>query len=211
MSNRIIPKEQLSAYQRWELDVLNEGGRGPRAEEQPQGESVPLPTAEEIERIHQQAHEEGFAAGYAEGRAEIARHIAELTSLMESIHSAVSTLDEQVAKDLVDLSLEVAKKMVRQALAVKPVLIVEIVRDAINALPSASHHPQLVLHPADAELIRQHLEADLAHFNIRIKEDGWMARGGCKIETSQGELDATMRTRWQSIVAAIGASSDWLD
>ena len=59
MSSKSIPKEQLSAYQRWELSAFDQPGAG-----------VKLPTADEIQRIQQQAYQEGFAAGMKDGRAE---------------------------------------------------------------------------------------------------------------------------------------------
>ena len=58
-SNKTIPKEQLSAYQRWELSNFDQPAEG-----------VKLPSANDIQRIQQQAYQEGFAAGMKDGRAE---------------------------------------------------------------------------------------------------------------------------------------------
>lgn len=68
-----IPKEQLTAYERWELPLLDERGNEiPREEERP---VKPL-TASDLEEIRRAAREDGFAegreagyqAGFAEGR-----------------------------------------------------------------------------------------------------------------------------------------------
>ena len=65
MSKNIIPKEQLSAYQRWELDAFEDTSRA----EKSQRCQVTLPTAEAIEVMHQQAHQEGYSEGFEQGKA----------------------------------------------------------------------------------------------------------------------------------------------
>lgn len=79
-----IPREKLTAYQRWEIAAFDEAEREAqrKAAEPPPpiqeeaaveaGEPVDdptlqLPTAEEIERIHSEAQESGYAAGHAAG------------------------------------------------------------------------------------------------------------------------------------------------
>lgn len=66
-----IPREELTAYERWELPVLDEqGNEVPPTEEE---EVRPL-TAADLEAIRQAAHEEGYRegreAGFREGQAE---------------------------------------------------------------------------------------------------------------------------------------------
>ena len=90
--SRLVPKEKLTAYQRWELAAFDEAeqaaARAAEAAAQRLAEpptagvttetdgagagSAPLtlPTAAEIERMHIEAHDEGYAAGFAEGKAE---------------------------------------------------------------------------------------------------------------------------------------------
>ncbi len=229
MSNKIIPKEQLTAYQRWELSTLDGAdSRGlPGGARNNAGQNVSLPTAAEIERIQQQAYQEGFAAGkeagvvagrqeglaqgYQEGRVRAETDAAHINRLLHGLGEALRQFDQQVAQDVVDLALEVAKQMLSQALRVKPQLVTAVIREAMNALPQGGHHPHLVLHPEDATLARKYLEAELAHSPYRIVEDPYVERGGCRIETHVGEIDATMETRWKMVVAALGKDGSWLE
>lgn len=229
MSNKVIPKEQLTAYQRWELTSLDgSDSENPAAG----GESVPeqevvLPTAEEIEQIHQQAYQEGYAAGkeeglaagraegttqgYQEGRAQAGGEAAQINRLLQGLEQALQQFDQQVAQDVVDLALEVSRQMLFQALKVKPEVIASVVREAMNALPNGGHHPHLVLHPEDMAVARKYLEADLARTPFKIVEDAHLERGGCRIETHASEIDATVETRWKIIVAALGRDGRWLE
>lgn len=209
----IIPKEQLSAYQRWEMDSFQEEDGRP---------ALGLPTAEAIEAIQQQARDEGYQEGfqegleagrqkgYADGKARAEQEAIRLGGLLGQLDASLAAVESQMAETLLDLALGVAKQMLRQSLDVRPELILPIVRDAINRLPQTNQHPQIFLNPVDAELVRAHLESELAHGHWRIQEDSQIAPGGCRLETAQCELDATIERRWQDVLETLGQSGAWL-
>jgi len=208
MSN-IVPKEQLSAYQRWEMDVFDDAhGSG----------ALALPTAEGIEQIQLQAHQEGYQEGlqegreqgYREGGAQALQEAQRLGQLLVKVNEALQQLDEAMAQQMLELSLAIARQMLRQALPVIPELVLPIIQEAINSLPQSNQQPQLILHPLDAALVRSHLEAELAHGHWRVMEDSQIARGGCRLETAQSEIDATLESRWKRILESLGQSGDWL-
>ncbi|TCV90779.1 flagellar assembly protein FliH [Sulfurirhabdus autotrophica] len=211
MSNNIIPKEKLSAYQRWELNSLDET-LVPSVNQAEAGESkdVHFPTAEEVERIHQQAYEEGYATGYHDGKSTAQSDAERMGTLLQGLEEALAQIDQQVAEDLGGLAIEIARQMLHQALKVKPELITTIVREAIKLLPVSGHHPHLLLHPEDAVLVRSYLEADLSHSGYKIIEDSRIDRGGCRIENSNTDIDATLESRWKIVVAALGRDDSWL-
>lgn len=209
MSNRIIPKEQLSAYQRWELTALDESRR--EGSNESTAERVPLPTAGELQQIQTQAHNEGYAAGYQEGRSKGNADAERMKQMLAGLNAALQQFDQQVAQDVLALSLDIARQMLRQALKVKPGLLLAVVREAMNSLPQASSHPHLILNPEDAALVRSFMEAELAHSAWRIQEDTRMERGGCRIESANSEIDATLDARWKRIVAALGRDDAWLE
>lgn len=205
MSSNIIPKEKLSAYQRWELDSLDERAQ---AEVAP---AVALPTAEQIENIHQQAYREGFAAGYQEGRGKADGELSRLVQLMSALDGALGRLDEELPQSLLTLALDIAKQMLREALRIRPELVLPVIREAVNSLPQANQHPHLRLHPDDAALVRSLMGDELNHFHWKIIEDGRVERGGCRVETANSEVDASMETRWKRVLAALGREGAWLE
>jgi len=211
MSDVLMPKEQLTAYERWELPSFDVGG-GVSVSGNPKG--MKLPTASELEDIQRQAHDEGFqaghSAGYAEGAAKAAQEVQRLAALVSSMEQALKAVDQQVAQDLLDLSLELAQQMVHQALAVKPELLLEVVRDAIGSLPHFNPGAHIVLHPDDAKLVRDHMGEQLAHSGWKIFEDQQITRGGARIETNNSQIDATAEARWHRIATNLGQDSSWL-
>lgn len=200
MSSKSIPKEQLTAYQRWELSAFDSPA-----------DAVKLPTADEIARIQQQAYQEGFAAGMKDGRAEGQAVAQRMRSLMEELNHALHAFEQQMAGEMMDLSLDIAKQMVRTALRVQPERVLEVVREAIETLPQVNQNPTLVLHPDDARLVREMLAHEYREDVWRVVDDPTMARGGCRVETANSEIDGTLAARWQRIVQALGSDDRWLD
>lgn len=225
-----IPKEKLTAYQRWELaafDEAEEKKTGAPADTTPEppppADPVPeppmeppapmpaLPTVEEIERIHTEAHESGYAAGYEEGAARARSEAETIGGLLENLHTSLQGLEQSIAEQLLALSVEIAGQILRQSLRIKPELILPVVREAVSALPPHQGHPILLVHPDDATLIRTHLGEQLAHNSWRIIEDTTLTAGGCRVELASSEVDATLETRWRRVVEALGSSREWLD
>lgn len=217
-----IPKEKLTAYQRWELAAFDEAEQAARekpAEPEPVVEEVEpapsLPTAEDIERIHSEAHAAGYAAGqaagYEEGLAAAREEAGKIAALGDNLIQHLQSADQQIAENLLDVAVEIARQVLRQSLRLRPELLVPVVREAVTALPLHHGHPVLFLNPEDVELVRRHLGDQLAHNGWRILEDGSLSRGGCRIELGASEVDATLETRWRRVLEAIGTNADWLD
>src|SRR5512146_538884 len=206
MSNSvIIPKEQLTAFERWELASFDTQVVNKHAEVE---QAAALPTVAELENIRQQAHNEGYAqgreAGYAEGLQQARNEAAQMQTLLQNLQTALNEVDEQVAQSLLDLSLEVARQMVRETLHTKPEVILKIVSDAISGLPHFNQNAHLILHPDDAALVREHMGDQLAHAGWKIFTDAKIERGGCRVETAHSHIDGTTEARWKRIVESIG-------
>jgi flagellar assembly protein FliH len=188
--------------------------------------AIPLPTLEEIEAIHEAARQEGYAEGHAEGmaaghasgyqdgldqgRAEAAHELTHLQDIAATFGKAVTEADETIASDVLELALQLARGMVRTAFTVRPELIIPVVRQAVDYLPSLQQPALLVLHPEDALLIQGSIGPELEKSGWRIVQDGAIARGGCRVDTASNQIDAQIASRWQRLSQALGKDIDWL-
>lgn len=224
MSNVVIPKEQLTAYQRWELasfdlqqpqpdttaDTLRAAAELAELERKTQEESL----AAELEAIRQQAHQEGYAAGleagYQAGTQQGVAESAQIHALLEPFQQELNQIDAQVAQSLLDLALEIARKMVLETLKTNHEVILKVVSEAIGSLPHFNQNAHLILHPEDAELVRKHMGEHLTHAGWKLFTDEQIERGGCRVETAHSRIDASNEGRWQRIVEAIGQDKSWL-
>ncbi|NWG86533.1 MAG: flagellar assembly protein FliH [Hydrogenophilaceae bacterium] len=209
MPSRIIPKEDLTAYQRWELGVFEGQDKGASSEAEP-AEEVRLPTAEDVERIHQEAWQEGYQLGEAEGRRVGEEFSQRARALFTALAQEKLQQDQELADELLQLALAIAQQVVGATFQAKPELMLETVQEALAHLPTLSGHPKLIVHPDDAAIIKDWLAHEHGHLNWRVSEDAGMQPGGFRIESMQGELDSSLPTRWQEIVAALGAKPEWL-
>lgn len=211
-SPSVIPKKQLSSFQKWELgsfetNLVNNTTQLDASIDQVAKETISLPTAEQIEAIYQQAKNEGYQAGYQEGKqhatVEMETTIQHLQVLMVKFEEELEHIDQTVAQELLELAIEFARKIVTQSLELKPELIIPIIQDAIQHLPSAMQPLHIILHPEDATLVRIQLENQLSHSKWKIYENSQIERGGCKVEAGGCEIDATLTSRWKTILSKV--------
>ena len=216
-----LPKEQQTAYQRWELASFGDE-RPSVVKAKLEAAAPPMPDlanlAEQIANAREEAKRSGYAAGLeagratglAEGRADAAQELIHLQQIAASFGTEVAQAHELIADDMLNLSLDLAKAMLKTALTVRPDLIIPIVGNAIRYLPTLQQPALLFLHPADAILIRERMGEELDKAHWRVVEDGQLERGGCRVETASNQIDASLPTRWQRIAAALGKETDWM-
>ena len=221
MSNILIPKEKMTAYERWELASFDP---------HPADNAEAVAALAELESLRQKArdegysqgheaghdeghetgHAEGYAEGYESGMKQARIDALQMHTLLQNIDEALNQLDEQLAQSLLDLALQIAHKMTGAALQVNPEIILKIVNDAINSLPHFNQNAHLLLHPDDAELVKNQMGEQLAHAGWKLFPDKRISRGGCRVETAHSHIDATTEMRWQRIVEAIGQDKSWM-
>ncbi|MEW6590550.1 MAG: flagellar assembly protein FliH [Pseudomonadota bacterium] len=176
---------------------------------------VKLPTIEEITAIQEQARQEGYQAGkaegYAHGQQKATQEAQRLHALTAAFAAEVNQADALIAQQVLDLSLDLARAILKTALAVQPDLVLPIVREAVRYLPSLQQPALLYLHPDDAALIAEKMGVELDKTGWQIAHDPQLERGGCRVETASNQIDATLPTRWQRLTAALGKESDWLE
>lgn len=166
---------------------------------------VTLPTAEDVERIQQEAWKEGYAAGYEEGSARGRMEAAELFQVLQAMDDSLKQLDQEVADELQALALEVARQVVRDTLEVKPESVLNVIREALNQLPQQA--ATIRVNPADGELIRHYLGEQHAGVGHRLVEDEDIARGGCVVDSAGSQVDAQITTRWRRVVEHLSLSA----
>jgi len=182
------------APQRWQVPAID-------------GSSTGYPTASRLEELQKAAFDEAWQQGYEEGlqagQAELAARAERLDELLVAQNAPFDALDEQIEKQLVELSMTVARQLFRRELKSDPGHVVGVVRDALHLLPVASRGVQVHLHPEDAALVRESLSATDGERAWRLLEDPLIARGGCRVTSEYSQIDAQNETRLNALIAAI--------
>jgi flagellar assembly protein FliH len=205
MSNRVIPKEELAAYKQWEMNSFDKG-KAP-VNKPTEEVSVKLPTASELEAIQQSALQEGYEAGAQAARIEA----AQLSAIAKAFSESIASMENEVAEKLLSLSISIARQILREALVVKPELILPVVKEAISSLAESKQHNVLRINSKDVEIVSKHLGDELSLDGWKIISDDKIEAGGCKVESANGEVNATLATRWQRIISNLGSNDEWLE
>lgn len=199
MSDNIMSRERSSACQAWQFASFDK----PVAPRE-------LPTAAQMEEMQRQSREEGRAAGYQEGLKQAEQEAHRLRALLDGVQRDLARMDETIADQLLALALDISRRMLGEALKVRPELVLTVVQEAVRCLPDFENPVRVLLHPEDAALVQSHLAAQVAASGWLIVPDNSIARGGCKLATATAEIDATLPGRWARVLAALGQNQDWL-
>lgn len=179
---------------------------------------ITLPTIEQISGIQEQARQEGYNAGHAEGHAKgysegqkkAALEAARLGSLADAFTTEVGKADETIAQHVLDLSVDLARALLKSALTIRPELVIPIVKEAVRYLPVLHQPALLFLNPDDAVLVGDRIGDELAKTGWQLTDDAQLEPGSCRVETASNQIDASLPTRWKRLAAALGKDSDWL-
>ncbi len=213
-SSVIRNEDQSAACKPWEMADFDTTERGVTNTQY----AGKLPTIEQISAIEEQSRQEGYEAGraeglaqgLAEGRAAAALETARLHSLADAFSTEVGKADETISQQVLDLSIDLARAMLKSALAVQPERVIPIVREAVRYLPTLQQPAMLYLNPDDAVLVQEKIGDELTKMGWQLTADAQLEAGGCRVETASNQIDASLPTRWQRLTAALSKDSDWL-
>ncbi|VAX02274.1 hypothetical protein MNBD_GAMMA19-2165, partial [hydrothermal vent metagenome] len=168
-----------------------------------------LMTAEQIERIQNQAYKEAYEAGFTKGREEgiaagkdeITRNAQLLDDLLQSLSQPFEKLDEDITQQLVSLSVAIARQLVRRELKIDAAQIVGVVQEAIAVLPVGSRNVKVCLHPDDVRVMHDtRVEMEIER-SWELVGDPGLSRGDCRILTETSRIDATLEKRLAAIAS----------
>lgn len=158
---------------------------------------------------YQAGYQAGHQAGCAVGNEHIAAEAVKFQALLYAFQKELTVADQAIGNELLLLALGLARQMTRDALRIKPELVLAVVRECLRQEPVFGQPAQLFLHPEDAALVHQYLSQELDGWTICA--DLQIERGGCKVKLGHTHIDATVATRWQRITQALGQNGHWLE
>lgn len=205
MNARTTAAAADNAIARWDLPSVS--GKSLQARR-------PGPTVGELENIERKAYDEAYAAGreagLASARAETQKsvdqlkaQVARMSGVFDKLSKPLEEMDAQVEQQLVNLSLTIARHLIRRELKTDPAQVIAIIRETVGLLPAAARDVRVHLHPEDAAVVRERLAAPAADRAWNIVEDPVMTRGGCRVTTETAQIDARLETRIGTVLSAL--------
>jgi flagellar assembly protein FliH len=219
-SQRLLKAEsvrQLGARVAFNFDDLQQEGESYLNRIREQAAAIVQAAQQEAAVAKEQAYREAREAGRRDGLQEAARLIEaeaerlaneRLAERVSTALPALSAVAQAMQSELeswlirweesaVRTAVAIAEKLVRHELRLRPDTAAEMIRAALQL---ASGQPQLRIHlnPEDVRHFGSQAEAVVraatACSEAEVVPDAAVSRGGCRIETRHGEIDARLET-----------------
>ncbi len=166
--------------------------------EAPHGHDAPVShqppaTAVDLATVEREA----FATGYAQGEragAEAAARRAEpmmrrLAQTLEEVSAVRTDMIRQTERQMVELALAVARRVLHREVSLDRDLLIAMARVALDRLGDTGL-VTVRLHPDDHAATVAASAANWAGTNVTVVGDASVPKGGCRIESDFGSLDA---------------------
>jgi len=175
-------------------------------------------TAEEMQAIFdaaekdgfEQGHKEGFAKGSAEGyeagrqqglkemRAQLVAEQQRFQALTNALFNPLTAQDDDIEHMLLDVICTLTQSVVQREVQTDSSQILELVRNAISALPVGSKNIRVCLNPDDLVAIETY--ATEQQLDWKFFGDTELLPGGCRIETPESRVDFSVSSRLQTVL-----------
>jgi flagellar assembly protein FliH len=157
---------------------------------------------QQYEERAREAHEAGLREGEAAGRqgaaAEVQPVIDRLARCIEEIGGLRGRLRAEAESDLIQLSLAIARRVLRRELAIDPEALHGLVLGALEKL-QGQEISRVRVHPAHVALVTESLRQNTASAQVEVIADPSRALGTVIFETRHGNLDASVDSQLQEI------------
>ena len=189
-----------------EVPILSEQGETVELWEAPFFEPVaepgPRASAADMEVLAQaRGFQVGQEEGLASGRTEAEGIVSSLTALLDELAMPYQALDSVVTRELTQLSMTLAKSIVRRELSLDSSVITDIVEQAVSTLYKLDGELVVYLNPEDAGLVRELEPHSLEGKSWKVVEDPALSRGGCQVKSKTSFVDASVEKQIEEVCA----------
>ena len=190
-----------------EVAPAQEGGAFVASQSAEQGtpSAAPANSPKQLEEAKARGRQEGLAI--AEERFEATSRA--LAKALEDVSRLRESLAQSGSQDMLRLVMAVAEQVIRREVAVDPNLVLSIIENALQASVRSDSY-RISINPADLEVVNAQKPLFLASIsglrNLSIDADAAISRGGCRVDSELGDVDATIESQLAAIRQALAAA-----
>ncbi len=158
---------------------------------------------EEAQSIKEAAQKEGYEEGLNQARADI----QDVKNSLEAFLTAKQEVFDYIAPNLMEISIDIAKKIIKQEIQQNPSLILENISEIFKGLSKEESKITLRVNPVQVSLVKTEIPEVLSNSGLDAKvmvvPDETVMEGGCMVTTTNGVIDATIETQLSVISEAL--------
>jgi len=168
------------------------------------GPGVPQPPS--AAQLDEEIYARGFAAGQqaaaTAAQQETAMLAKKLASTLDDLVRVRDQMIRQTEKQMVQLALAVARRVVHREVSVDPTAMLTMMRVVLERVSDAAR-VSVRLNPADHQAVTAALADSPTSDQVAVTADPRVPRGGCKVESEFGDIDAGVDAQIQEIARAL--------
>ncbi len=163
-----------------------------------------------ISRAREEAltiRESAAKEGYEEGLAQAKDDIKEVRTSITAFLGAKQEIFDYVAPYIMEISLDIAKKIIKKELEQDKTLILNNIQQVLKTLSKEETKITLKVNPVQVSLVKTEIPEIMSNAGldakIMIVPDETITEGGCMVMTTNGVTDATIETQLSVISEAL--------
>jgi flagellar assembly protein FliH len=177
----------------------------------------------EADKIKKKAYESGYEEGKATAVNELKETTIKLTKVFNNAVNEIATIKDEIInnaeKDIIELTIAIAEKLVCNELKINPDLIIDVIKEAIRTARS-ENKVILRVNSNDCAILEKNADelielTRLVNFNsnmgLIIESDENLNQGDCLVITDTNIFDMTYKSRLDSIIETINSYQSKVD
>jgi len=162
----------------------------------------------EVKKIKSLFYRKGFEEGKKEAEASIIPLKKMFKQAIEELRVKKKNFLEESEKELVEMALAIAKKIIRKEVSVDRQVVREIAREALRRIADSPSQKIVVrINPKDwesiAQIDKEFFLPELSGSEVIIEKDESIGSGGCVVETENQMVDASIERQIEEIGRAL--------
>ena len=164
-----------------------------------------------LDGVERDAFVKGFAQGERAGLEAAGQRgeamLRRLTDTLDELTTLRTQMIHQTERQMVQLALAVARRIVHREISLDQDLLIAIARVALDRLGETARIT-VRLNPEDFAITGASRAARLTAGNVEVTADSRISRGGCRVESDLGVLDAGVDAQIQELARALLGEDD---
>lgn len=150
---------------------------------------------EEANSIREAAAKEGYQDGLKDAKVDIER----IRDSIDVFFNAKQEVYESIAPDVLEISLDIAKKIIKKEMHENPEILLENIKDILSGLSKEETKIMLKVNPTQVAMLKQEVPEAVSAAGLEAKviiiPDENIMEGGCMMTTTNGVTDATIESQ----------------
>lgn len=159
----------------------------------------------EIATVAQESYQRGWNEALKKNQEDVELLCQSLKKAIEDLKRERDTIWGKSEREIIKLTFAIAKKTVLEEISQNSSKIIEsVVTAALNKVKE-NKIVKIYVNSCDVEKLREMKVSGILNVNgnYEIVSDTEISRGGCKVVTDCGGVDARVETRWGELISAL--------